>query len=93
MESAAPPVRLRALRADDHAACLALLRPCDDLAVRVWGGRASAFGRLIDRNPSLSWIAQHPGRLVGAVLCGHDGWRLLKDVSLVSLELGLVTLN
>jgi N-acetylglutamate synthase len=27
------------------------------------------------RNPGLSLVARHDGRLVGAVLCGHDGRR------------------
>lgn len=35
----------------------------------------SALARLIDRNPSMNWAAEYTGRLVGTVLCGHDGWR------------------
>ncbi len=29
----------------------------------------------LDRNPELSFVARCKGRLVGAVLCGHDGRR------------------
>lgn len=29
----------------------------------------------LDRNPGMSFIARQDGRLVGAVLCGHDGRR------------------
>ena len=29
----------------------------------------------LDRNPGLSFVARDGGRLVGAVLCGHDGRR------------------
>ena len=67
-------MRMRALRTDDHPACLALWRQCDGVAVRMWDD-ASAMTRLIERNPALSCAAEVAGRLVGTVLCGHDGWR------------------
>ena len=67
-------VRFRALRADDHLACLALWRLCDAAAARMWED-AAALARLIDRNPSMSWVAEYAGRTIGTVLCGHDGWR------------------
>ncbi|BDA69574.1 N-acetyltransferase [Rivularia sp. IAM M-261] len=31
--------------------------------------------RYLHRNPGLSYIACHNGKIVGAVLCGHDGRR------------------
>lgn len=31
--------------------------------------------RLIERNPAMCCAAEVAGRLVGTVLCGHDGWR------------------
>jgi ribosomal protein S18 acetylase RimI-like enzyme len=34
-----------------------------------------ALGRYLDRNPGLSLGARIDGRLVGVVLCGHDGRR------------------
>ena len=67
-------VRMRAQHTDDHAACLALWRQCAGVAVRMWED-ASAMTRLIERNPGLSCAAEVVGRLVGTVLCGHDGWR------------------
>jgi ribosomal protein S18 acetylase RimI-like enzyme len=67
-------VRMRPLHTDDHAACLALWRQCDGLAVRMWED-ASAMTRLIERNPAMSCAAEVAGQLVGTVLCGHDGWR------------------
>ena len=36
---------------------------------------AAALARLIDRNPSISWVAEYAGHTIGTVLCGHDGWR------------------
>jgi putative acetyltransferase len=34
-----------------------------------------AIGQYLARNPGLSLVAWQDGRLVGAVLCGHDGRR------------------
>lgn len=67
-------VRLRALHTDDHAACLTLWHQCDRVAACMWED-ASAMTRLIERNPAMSCAAEVAGRLVGTVLCGHDGWR------------------
>lgn len=33
------------------------------------------IGKYLLRNPGLSFVAREEGRLVGAVLCGHDGRR------------------
>src|SRR5215216_1469875 len=34
-----------------------------------------ALARYLARNPGLSLVAREEGRMVGAVLCGHDGRR------------------
>jgi putative acetyltransferase len=34
-----------------------------------------AIGRYLDRNPGMSFVARDGSKLVGAVLCGHDGRR------------------
>lgn len=31
--------------------------------------------RFLARNPGMSFVARHQGKIVGAVLCGHDGRR------------------
>ena len=31
--------------------------------------------RFLTRNPGMSFVARHEGKIVGAVLCGHDGRR------------------
>jgi ribosomal protein S18 acetylase RimI-like enzyme len=50
-----------------------------DLWNSVPGVRANEtpeeLGRILARNPQLSWKAQAQGQLVGAVLCCHDGRR------------------
>ena len=60
--------------------------PADvDSVFRLWsaceglghgpGDDPPSLGRFLDRNPGLSFVAEEEGRIVGAVLCGHDGRR------------------
>jgi N-acetylglutamate synthase len=35
----------------------------------------AGIARYLARNPGMSLVARHGGRVVGAVLCGHDGRR------------------
>ena len=43
------------------------LNPLDDTP--------AAIGVFLDRNPGFSFMARRDGRIVGALLCGHDGRR------------------
>lgn len=73
-EAARTSIGLRPLQASDHADCVQLWAACDGVAMRTWED-AAALQQLLSRNPGLCWAAHHDGRLVGTVLCGHDGWR------------------
>lgn len=64
--------QLRDLRADDHAAALALWNRCEGVRANE---SAEEFARILARNPGCSSAAEAEGRLVGAVLCCHDGRR------------------
>jgi len=54
-------------------------------AIRLWestpgigvssADQADKMARFLERNPGMSFIARVGGRLVGTVLCGHDGRR------------------
>jgi N-acetylglutamate synthase len=56
-----------------------------DAVVRLWlrtegvglneSDSRSAIAAYLRRNPRLSFIAEKDGRIIGAVLCGHDGRR------------------
>ncbi|MBD3367784.1 MAG: GNAT family N-acetyltransferase [Candidatus Eisenbacteria bacterium] len=39
------------------------------------GDDREGIERFLERNPGLSFVAREDGRMVGAVLCGHDGRR------------------
>lgn len=57
---------------DDYDEVLALWRSCAGLGEAESRDEIAAF---LERNPQFSPVARSAGRLVGAVLCGHDGRR------------------
>ncbi len=56
----------------DEAAALWAAMPEIGLDDADRRGKMASF---LERNPGLSFVARHEGKLIGAVLCGHDGRR------------------
>jgi putative acetyltransferase len=65
---------VRPFRMDDYDAVFALWRRCEGVGLGASDTRA-AIAAYLRRNPGLSFVAQMKGRIVGTVLCGHDGRR------------------
>ena len=64
--------QIRELTPADYAAAMALWARCEG----VRGDEtADEFARILARNPGCSSAVQAEGRLLGAVLCCHDGRR------------------
>lgn len=74
--SDASPISLviRDMTATDIPAALQLWSTAEGVEVAE-GDRPEEIARFLARNPGLSTVAEEEGRLVGAVLCGHDGRR------------------
>lgn len=70
----ADSITTRALRAADYDAVVRLWRQCEGVEVAE-GDDRETFVRYLRRNPALSRVAVEGRRIVGAVLCGHDGRR------------------
>lgn len=71
----APAVILyRRLRLADFAEILALWKRTEGLGLNA-SDRREAIGRYLRRNPGLSLVATVRGRIIGTLLCGHDGRR------------------
>jgi ribosomal protein S18 acetylase RimI-like enzyme len=62
------------LRAADYDEILALWQACEGVGLTPAETREAIESFLV-RNPGLSLVARRDGRIVGAVLCGHDGRR------------------
>lgn len=65
---------LRAMKPGDYGTVLALWRKSRGLGLGESDTRR-AIAAYLKRNRNLSCVAEIGGRLVGAVLCGHDGRR------------------
>lgn len=68
------PCQIREMCIDDYDAVLALWQSCEGVGLSEDDSR-EGIERYLRRNPGLSVVAVHDGRIVGAALCGHDGRR------------------
>jgi ribosomal protein S18 acetylase RimI-like enzyme len=65
---------LRVMTLADHDEVIALWRATEGIGLTVSDER-EAIGAYLARNPGMSFVAVAGGRIVGAVLGGHDGRR------------------
>ena len=65
---------IRAFRFEDYDAVIALWRRTEGVGLNESDTRR-AIAAFLRHNPRLSFVAEQDGRIVGAVLCGHDGRR------------------
>ena len=66
--------QVRSLAAEDYGPCLQIWARCGQTVAWAWED-PTILMRLIKRNPSICSVAEHGDRIVGALLCGHDGAR------------------
>lgn len=64
---------IRTMTPSDCAAVLALMQDTPGISLREADSREPPS--YLARNPGLSFVAEHEGRLIGCVMCGHDGRR------------------
>jgi len=65
---------IRSMSTADYDAVMGLLAQTPGMAIRSADSRA-ATALYLDRNPGLSLVAEGDGRMVGCLMCGHDGRR------------------
>ena len=65
---------VRSFRVKDCVAVIALWRRTEGVGLNESDTRR-AIAAYLRRNPRLSFVAEQGGRIIGAVLCGHDGRR------------------
>ena len=66
--------RLRVMTVADYRRVIALWRACEGIGLSE-ADRRAGIGAYLRRNRNMSFVAVAKGRVVGAVLCGHDGRR------------------
>lgn len=70
----ATPFPITTMQPDDYDEVLALWQKCEGVGLTSSDSR-EAVHAFLPRNPGLCLVARHDGRIIGAVLCGHDGRR------------------
>ena len=66
---------VRVMTMDDYEEVFALWSRIKGFAMRSIDDSAEGVERFLKRNPTTSVVAVESGRIVGAILCGHDGRR------------------
>lgn len=66
---------LRAMTESDYDEVYRLWKSIKNFGIRSMDDSREGIGRFLRRNPGISVVACMNDRIVGAVLCGHDGRR------------------
>lgn len=66
---------IRVMTIDDYEQVRALWMTIKGFAIRSIDDSRDGVERFLKRNPQTSVVAVEDGRVVGAILCGHDGRR------------------
>lgn len=70
----ADTLKIRTMQIDDYDAVYAIWVACKNGLNNLDDSR-EGVARYLARNPETSFIAEDAGKIVGAILCGHDGRR------------------
>ena len=66
---------IRVMTIEDYDSVHALWMTIKGFAIRSIDDSREGVRRFLDRNPTTSVVAEEDGRIIGAILCGHDGRR------------------
>lgn len=66
---------IREMKIEDYEQVYTLWMTVKGFAMRSIDDSKEGVERFLKRNPHTSVVAQEDGRIVGAILCGHDGRR------------------
>lgn len=66
---------LRVMQIEDYEQIYKLWMTIDGFGIRTIDDSYEGVKRFIKRNPTTSVVAECDGKIVGAILCGHDGRR------------------
>lgn len=67
--------RLRVMQIEDYENVYKLWMTIDGFGIRSIDDSEAGVARFLKRNPTTSVVAEADGKIVGAILCGHDGRR------------------
>ena len=68
-------MNIRTMTTEDYEQVKALWMTIKGFAIRSIDDSAEGVERFLRRNPTTSVVAEEDGKIIGAILCGHDGRR------------------
>ena len=68
-------VRIRKMTLADYNSVYALWMSCPGMGLNDVDDSEEGIRRYLERNPDTCFVAEEEGRIVGAILTGHDGRR------------------
>lgn len=68
-------ITIRTMTAEDYDGVYTLWMTIRGFAIRSIDDSRVGVERFLKRNPDTSVVAEEDGRIVGSILCGHDGRR------------------
>lgn len=68
-------IDIRVMKIEDYEQVYDLWMSIHGFGIRSIDDSKEGVERFLRRNPATSVVAVHEGRIVGAILCGHDGRR------------------
>lgn len=66
---------IRAMTLNDYEKVYELWMKIKGFAIRSIDDSKEGVERFLNRNPGISVVAEEDGKIIGAILCGHDGRR------------------
>ena len=66
---------VRIMTIEDYEGVYALWKKIKEFGIRSIDDSKEGVARFLKRNPTTSVVAEKDGRIVGSILCGHDGRR------------------
>ena len=70
-----PGIQIRPMTEADYEKVYELWMTIKGFGIRSIDDSAEGVGRFIRRNPTTSMVALNEEKVIGAILCGHDGRR------------------
>ena len=68
-------MNIRSMKIDDYDAVYALWLSCPGMGLNNFDDSRAGIRKYLKRNPNTCFVAVEGGRVVGAILAGHDGRR------------------
>ncbi len=68
-------MNIRVMKIEDYTEVYALWKKIKGFGIRSIDDSREGIERFLKRNPTTSVVAEADGKIVGAILCGHDGRR------------------